>query len=162
MTASGPLAPGARRWGGWGMASPLPPGQGLSGEDLKRRPAKSWSVAKQSGCSQHTKEPRSGRTQSPPGQEPAGSGLVSCIVLLRARTACSHSPNPRAAGEVTPQSWCLLLHRTHRHTRELGVQGSPLFDLLTAPACCGSGPFTACHGSPLPRAQSSAAVQIKA
>lgn len=72
------------------------------------------------------------------------------------RTPGSHSPDPRAAGEVTLQPWCLLSHRTHRvapDTQELGVQGSPLFDLLMAPAQLRLQWVRALHR--LPRAESS-------
>lgn len=57
------------------MANPLPPGRGLRGEDLKSRPARSWPVAKQSSCSQHTKEPPIGKDPEPTGA--GAGGLVS-------------------------------------------------------------------------------------
>lgn len=107
------------------MAKPLPPGRVLRVEDLKR-PAKSWPVAKQRSCSQHTQEPPIGKDPEPAR---AGAGGLA-FSLLHHPADAQDTPAPTAPtpgrlgdydGEVTAQSRRLLLHRTHASRRLKGA-----------------------------------------
>lgn len=112
MTTSGPPAPGAQRWGGWGTPVHCLLGRAWGGGGPEEETSQVLACCQTERLLTTHKGAPIGKDL--PGQEPEGSGLVSCDVPLTSRTAGSHSPNPGAAGEVELQSWRLLLHRTQR------------------------------------------------